>query len=251
MSVRKLWAAVSVLTMGFAAGAANADTIADWNFDTLSGLSGGTTWSSANAVYTLNPITADSGNGTATMFHSNSDFDSSKAVGSSNHLSAYYANAGYGSTGKALSSDNWLAGDYYQFQVNTQGASGISLSWNQYGSGTSPKDFELQYSTDGTNFTNFGAIAIAATSTWQSSTEDLSSIVGLNDQQSVFFRLLDLDSTSISGGTVGVAGTDRIDNFTVAAASQVSAVPLPAAVWLFGSGVLGLAGMRRRNGAAA
>jgi hypothetical protein len=40
-------------------------------------------------------------------------------------------------------------------------------------------------------------------------------------------------------------------NGTLTFAANASAVPLPAAVWLFGSGLMGLVGVSRRRKAAA
>jgi hypothetical protein len=48
-----------------------------------------------------------------------------------------------------------------------------------------------------------------------------------------------------TGATASTA-TWRIDNFTVS--GSLTAVPVPAAAWLFGSALLGLAGLRRRAG---
>lgn len=47
------------------------------------------------------------------------------------------------------------------------------------------------------------------------------------------------------GGIVGFEGTDDLDHVTYTL--WVEAVPVPAAVWLFGSGLLGLIGMARRK----
>jgi hypothetical protein len=49
---------------------------------------------------------------------------------------------------------------------------------------------------------------------------------------------------------LGTATLDASGNLTITA-NQTSAVPLPAAVWLFGSGLLGLFGVARRRAAAA
>ncbi len=63
----------------------------------------------------------------------------------------YASTAGNGSP-HSFSSDNWSQGDYYQFTTDISGYSHLFLSWNQNGSNTGPKDFTLQYSTDGTTF---------------------------------------------------------------------------------------------------
>ena len=150
-------------------------------------------------------------------------------------------------------------GDYYQFNVSTLGLKDVSLSWDQTSSGTGPKDFTLQYSTDGTHFSTFNSYGVLANgaspnAAWSSSgarsaaytfSDNLSSIVALNNVTNLFFRLVDADTSAANGGTVGSGGTDRVDNVTVTA----SPVPVPAAIWLLGSGLFGLAGLRRRQSA--
>ena len=65
----------------------------------------------------------------------------------------------------------------------------------------------------------------------------------LNNGSSVYFRLTDVSTTSINGGTVGTGGTDRIDNFTVTA----DPVPEPSSVFLIGGlGSLAFILVRRR-----
>jgi len=69
------------------------------------------------------------------------------------------------------------------------------------------------------------------------------------------------DAVSAAGGITlqlnGVCGADAgcvsdwyIDNVSISADVEVPAVPVPAAVWLFGSGLLGLIGVARRKTAA-
>jgi len=60
---------------------------------------------------------------------------------------------------------------------------------------------------------------------------------------------LDVETWAVVGttGTVS-AGSNMLGSYTVV--SSFSAVPIPAAVWLFGSGLLGLAGIARRKKAA-
>ena len=75
-----------------------------------------------------------------------------------------------------------------------------------------------------TNWTNFGATNLTAGS-------DVSGGVTVQ-------------FTAICGAVAGCFSDLAIDNVTV------SAVPVPAAVWLFGSGLVGLVGIARRKKAA-
>jgi hypothetical protein len=54
-----------------------------------------------------------------------------------------------------------------------------------------------------------------------------------------------LEMTAICGADAGCFSNVFIDNVSITA--DVSAVPVPAAVWLFGSGLLGLVGVARRK----
>jgi len=59
------------------------------------------------------------------------------------------------------------------------------------------------------------------------------------------------ESTGFVGGPFDVSGTDSTGftdgTWDVDSYAQVAAVPVPAAIWLFGSGLIGLAGIGRRK----
>jgi hypothetical protein len=207
--------------------------IAEWTFDSLS-LSASVT----NSTSLFN-VLADIGSGTASSTHATS--------------TVFSTPSGNGSA-ESISATRWTVGDYWQFQTSTLGYSGIEVSWDQTGSSTGPGKGLLEYSTDGTAFTAVGSdytILVNGTpyTTWGGITRspaytfiyNLSSITALNNAPSVFFRLVDDSTISAGGGTVGTAGTDRVDNFTVAV------VPEPAGAVLGGLGLLGWSLLRRRN----
>jgi hypothetical protein len=135
---------------------------------------------------------------------------------------------------ESFSANGWDVGDYYQFRTSTIGVNNIGLIFDQTGSNTGPRDFQLQYSTNGTTFTNFGSIYQITNDSWSSGTAsvlstrsfDLRSISALNNQSDVYFRLVDSSTTSISGATVAATGTGRVDNFTVYS-SFIPPIPAP------------------------
>jgi hypothetical protein len=176
-------------------------TTASWSFDAVIATNTGT-----SPTVTGGSATADAG-----ILTSGSSFTALHASAST------VWSEPTGSPGKALSSTYWATGDYFQFLFSTTGYTSINLSWMQYGSGTGPKNFKVQYSTDGSTFTDAtgtnSTYALAAASTWYTMTLDLSSVTALNNQSTVYIRLVDNSTTSIANGTVGTSGTDRVDNF--------------------------------------
>jgi hypothetical protein len=142
--------------------------------------------------------------------------------------------AGNGST-QSFSSNNWAIGDYYQFQFATTGYTGISIVWDQIGSGTGPRDFKVQYSTDGTNFTDatgtnstylvLNAPAFNSTTgvTDHTRTLDLTGVTALNNKAAVYIRLVCTSTINTNGGAVATTGTGRVDNFTARGTASTAA----------------------------
>jgi hypothetical protein len=203
--------------------------VATWTFET-------------SLPATAGPFAPEVGAGSARGFHAGA--------------STYSNPVGNGSA-HSFSSNTWAIGDYYQFSTSTIGYNGITLSWDQISSGTGPRDFTLSFSTNGTTFTDFApytVLANASPNVWSTGTAiaassyafDLSAFTSLNNLAAVYFRLVDTSNVSAAGGVVGTTGTDRVDNFTISG-NAVSAVPVPAAVWLFGSGFVALTGIGRRS----
>ena len=213
-----------------------ADVIADWNFQsavsTNNIIGAGLTPSS-----TQSGVLADIGTGTASAFHATA-------------ATAWSIPAGNGSA-NSWSANNWSVGDYYQFSVSTVNYSGITLSYDQTGSNTGPKDYGLAYSLNGSSFTTFGSYSITNDS-WSVTVPksisnhayDLSAVTTLDNAATVYFRVVDLDTTAINNTTVATTGTGRIDNFIVSA----TPVPEPSIIALaaLGSGAC-LLGFRRRR----
>lgn len=224
-------AILATITSLSAAHVAKADVIADWTFET-------------SQPTTAGPFNPEIGAGSASL----SGLISGATISNP---------AGNGSS-HSFSANDWQADAYFQFAVNTVGYSGITLSFDQTSSNTGPGSYQLEYSTDGINFVDFGtAYSILANAspnpTWNGTTSsslythtyDLSSIVGLGNDATVDFRLVDLGGASANGGTEGTAGTDRVDNFVVN--GTTAPVPEPSTLALCGLGAAGVLFRLRRK----
>jgi hypothetical protein len=194
--------------------------IANWTFETTQPAA------SPGAGVWITNIAAEIGSGIASGFHSGASVYSTPAGNGSSH---------------SFSSTLWAVGDLYQFVVSTAGRSGVSIGWDQTSSGTGPGKFNLAYSTDGQNFTtiltDYSILPNASPNpVWNATTSsslysyflDLSGNSALDNQPTLYFRLIDDSTTSANGGTVGTGGTDRVDNFLVE-------VPEPRGLLLIGA----------------
>lgn len=224
--IRRAFLAVVAAAFGLVASSATADTIASWTFET-------------SVPATAGPFAPEVGSGSA--------------IGSHLNASAVYSNPAGNGSAESFSSNFWSVGDYYEFTVSTTGFQNIQISWDQTGSNTGPRDFDLQYSVGGGAFSSVTSYALA-NDAWSAAVHnpastrqfDFSSFVALNNASSVSFRLLNTSTVAISSANpVATAGTGRVDNFTV---SGVAAIPEPgtlAVSALIGLGLL--AGARRRK----
>lgn len=212
-----------------AAGTAQAVDLAAWTFET-------------SIPATAGPFAAEGGvnGGNALGFHSNA--------------AAVYSNPAGNGSAESFSSNNWSVGDYYQFSTSTVGYQNISIMWDQTASNTGPRDFNLLWSTDGSTFTPIGGIlSVLANGTpnpaWNSTTSDPAYTFGptggpavLDNQATIYFRLVNANTIAANGGTVASGGTNRVDNVIISGTQ----IPTPGAMALFG--VAGLVGIRRRRG---
>lgn len=198
-------------------------TLAQWTFETSVPLTGG-------------PHTAELG------------INASTSVASSNTGGTFSNPVGNGSA-ESFSSNGWNVGEYFQFTTGSVGYDNIQVSFSQQGSNTGPRDFKLQYSTDGTSYTDFASYTVLlAVPSWSSSSVntstqysfDLSGVTALDNDASIFFRLTNTSTTSVNASTVAAAGSSRVDSFTV------TSIPEPGAASVLGLvGILGL--LRRRR----
>ncbi|MBI2044475.1 putative S-layer protein [Candidatus Pacearchaeota archaeon] len=162
----------------FLAGLASATTLANWNFE----------------AENLVPST---------------DITSSAVLSVNNADGTQNFTAGNPSTGNALHYDNWDAGDYFEVTINTLGYKDLVLRFDEMKSSTGPTEFKMQYSADGTNFTDLASSTTNTSASFLAHTFGFSSVTGLNNISNAKFRIF---STQNASSTVG---TWRVDNLAV------------------------------------
>jgi hypothetical protein len=217
--MNRKWQSILALMFAGAFASRATITIADWTFETSKPNGYGTTIGGINAEEGVNMSTS-----VASGYHA-----SSKAN--------WNTSTGDGSA-TAFSSDHWSNGDYYQFKSSTLGYNNIIVTFEARGSDSGPKNFKLAYSTDGSSFTDVGTYSLINDS-WSSTvfhsasayTFNLVTTVGVDDDATIYFRLIDTSATadgSINGGYVGTSGTSVVDDFEISGMTIVP-VPEPAA----------------------
>lgn len=204
-------------------GTASAADIALWTFESSVPVSAG-------------PFTAEAGDNALT----------SNASGTTNGT---YSNPVGNGSPESFSSNGWDVGDYYQFTTSTIGYTGITLTFDQTSSSTGPRDFAVQFSTDGISFSTALSYAVlinaAPNAPWtqnppRNAAYTFSTGILADNVASLTVRLVQTSNVSTNGGTVAATGTSRVDNV------QISGnIPTPGSLGLMG--VAGLVAVRRRR----
>lgn len=152
-----------------------------------------------------------------------------------------WSSAGGNGSSRSFNSNNWSAGDYYQFTTTTLGYESITLSWDQTRSPmpAGPSVFELQWSNDGVNFNalfqyNISSIAWSPTYQPGSTFGPVSLPETVADQELIYVRF-------VSAQTTEPFATNRVDNIVISG----TLIPAPSALALLS--LAGMVGARRRR----
>ncbi|MCR8631234.1 S-layer homology domain-containing protein [Paenibacillus radicis (ex Xue et al. 2023)] len=107
-------------------------------------------------------------------------------------------------------------GGYWQAQLSTKGYSQLTLTSKHFGTGTGPKDFKIQYSTDGTTFNDVPNGSYVNTATITAGPDNLALPSEVNDKPTVYIRWLNYTTNPISSGTAtGSGGNSRIAGIVI------------------------------------
>lgn len=126
--------------------------------------------------------------------------------------------AGY--AGMALNSRNWTSSGgglcYWLVEFSTKGFGRLEVSSRQYGSGTGPRDFQLEYSLDGFQWNAVEGGEITVATNWSSGRLDGVPLPEMaEDRDRVLLRWINISEISINGAITGTTGTSRIDDIVI------------------------------------
>lgn len=149
-----------------------------------------------------------------------------------NSTSGYIAGRDAGNAG-------WMNSlGYWQLTLTASSLSNVVVSFALRGTGTGPTNLLFQYSTDGPagTYTTFATLSSFNDGSYHAFTNDLSSVLAINNNPEVVFKLVGTGATASTGNL-------RIDNLTISA--QV--IPEPSTIMLVGAGLMGLFFVRQRR----
>jgi hypothetical protein len=193
-------------------GSGRAATIAQWNFNSP-------TPDTSTSSGTTAPCT---GSGTASLVGTTT---ASFVSGDPISDPAPTDNSGWSTAGYPAATSPNRGG--VRFDVDTTGYENISISWFQRNSATASRYGRLQYTVDGSNFTDADVISITTSNVFTSETVNLASNPTVANAPAFGFRIVDeWESTATgsgsaayvatrSGSTYSTSGTWRFDMVTI------------------------------------
>lgn len=161
--------------------------------------------------------------------------------------------AGNGSA-ESMSSNGWNVGDNHEFRTSSTGYQSLSITWDQTGSSTGPRDFNLEVSVDGGgSYASIMAYAVLLNggppnAAWSTGggriaayTYTASLGVSADNLADLRVRMTNSSTVAINGGVVAGTGTGRVDNVQISG----DLIPTPGTLALVG--LAGVVGIRRRR----
>jgi hypothetical protein len=237
---------VFTLALASLATASHAADIVRFNFNSSPADTSGTTGTLAPAF----------GSGTASLVGgATGSFASGTANGGSSDP-ALIDNTGWQTTAYAAQG----GGDKtrgVQFAVNTTGYTDIVFGYDLRHSGSSSKWERVQYTVNGSSFTDFALFSAATGDTWNNGRlVDFTGVAGVSNNANFGVRVLATFAPNTSayaatqaGANYATTGTWRFDNVSVSG-NAIAAVPEPEGVLLSLAGFAALAAVARRKAVA-
>ncbi|MDR3415138.1 MAG: VPLPA-CTERM sorting domain-containing protein [Nevskia sp.] len=241
------------------------------------------------AVGNNNSPAPSTGSGTATALGMTNSYNSTTSVNTDDIVATGGSSTGSAgpnawrvrgqSPGNGWSSQAPIGTQGAEFDVSTAGYQNISVSFDLYFTTQAPAKMQLEYTTDGSDWVNASTLSYTANQAYiltnsssantvsgtyffqtggqnfyNNITADLSGVTAANNDPLFGIRIVNAatgaDDVAYNGTAYNnSSGNWRYQNVEVSG-TQVSSVPLPAAGWLLGSGLLGLMGVGRRKKAA-
>lgn len=101
----------------------------------------------------------------------------------------------------------WGEGAYLEVQVSTRGCQNVAFSAKLGATNKGPRDYQLQYSTDGTNFENIGEVySLPNNKSLEKAFDNVMLPAAANNQKIVYIRMAVVGDTLVNG-TSGLVGT--------------------------------------------
>ena len=104
---------------------------------------------------------------------------------------------------------------YWQINLSTLGYGHLKLSSHQQSSNSGPRDFKLQFSHDGSSWSNLGIEILVMNDTIFGVLDCVSLPSSCDNQPTLYIRWLMTTNTPVSGKTINIGGTSRIDDILV------------------------------------
>lgn len=124
-----------------------------------------------------------------------------------------------GAAGLAANTNGWEEGagaKYWWVNLSAAGFAALQVSSRQYGSGTGPRDFSLEVSTDGQIWQEVSGGSITVGTNWSSGVLDsLELPSGLDNRDQAYIRWVMASDSSINGDLTGSTGTSRLDEVVI------------------------------------
>jgi hypothetical protein len=118
-----------------------------------------------------------------------------------------------GSGTNAPGSNGWANGFWWQVSTTSKDFEDLYISSKQRGSSTGPRDFRIEYSIDGSNWTAVSGGDITVRDNFTSGVVNrLALPIECENQETLYLRWLVVSNTSVSDALIGITGTNRIDD---------------------------------------